>query len=377
MSTILHVISGLKVGGAEMALHGLIVAARGGADRHVVASLSAEGGMRARFEQAGIELLVFDFRRRPLSSLVGLFKAMRRTRPDVVQTWMYHADLIGGLLARLAGCRKIIWGIRRTAVNTDARGRPGWLPALCAKLSFFIPSVIVCVAEAARRAHVHIGYDGARMQVVPNGFDMARLVAGAEQRQRVRSEHGIGAAAVAVGYLGRFHPDKDAANFVQAAGLAARQCERAHFLMVGRDINGANAQLMAWIEATGFADRFSLLGERSDVPACLAAMDLFCLSSRTEGFPNAVGEAMAMGLPCVVTDAGDAALLVGDTGSVVPIADPQALAGAMLALLGMSAPQRAALGQRARARIAQEYTIQRTCERFGLIYRQLTTKGSN
>jgi len=129
------------------------------------------------------------------------------------------------------------------------------------------------------------------MMVVPNGFDLSRLIATPEQRDALRLQCGFGASVVALGYLGRFHPDKDQENFVRAAGLVARRHISARFLMVGRNLDTDNAQLAQWIDATGCSDRFVLLGERSDVPACLAAMDLFCLSSRTEGFSNVVAEA--------------------------------------------------------------------------------------
>lgn len=144
--------------------------------------------------------------------------------------------------------------------------------------------------------------------------------------------------------------------------------------MVGRGLDANNAQLAQWISATGCADRFVLLGERGDVPVCLAAMDLFCLSSRTEGFPNVVAEAMAMGLPCVVTNVGDAAMLVADTGVVVPKEDSAALALGLGQLLAMTPDARQQLGQKARARIHAEFTMELARERFESIYQRITRK---
>jgi glycosyltransferase involved in cell wall biosynthesis len=147
--------------------------------------------------------------------------------------------------------------------------------------------------------------------------------------------------------------------------------------MVGRELDASNGQLQNWINETGHPNRFVLLGERSDVPACLAAMDIFCLSSRTEGFPNVVGEAMAMGLPCVVTDVGDAAMLVADTGVVVPKENSTALAAGLSQLLAMSSVERGQLGQRAKERIHREFSMDKARERFESLYVQLIKKESS
>jgi glycosyltransferase involved in cell wall biosynthesis len=303
-----------------------------------------------------------------------LTRLIRTARPDIVQTWMYHADLLGGLAARLAGNRNVIWGIRTTDVTAGGTRVTAFVRQLCAWLSRTVPQTIVCAADASRRAHIAVGYDAARIVVVPNGFDLTRLVATPAQRNALRLQCGFEQELVVVGYLGRFHPAKDQANFVRAAGLLARQYGNARFLMAGRELDANNAQLSQWINATGCADRFVLLGELSDVPVCLAAMDLFCLSSRTEGFPNVVGEAMAMGLPCVVTDVGDAAMLVADTGVVVPKEDSAALAIGLGQLLAITPDARQQMGQKAKARIHAEFSIDRARERFESIYQRLARK---
>jgi glycosyltransferase involved in cell wall biosynthesis len=146
--------------------------------------------------------------------------------------------------------------------------------------------------------------------------------------------------------------------------------------MVGRGVDWENPELCGWIAQTGCQDRFVLLGERRDVPLCLSAMDIFCLSSRTEGFPNVVGEAMCMGVPCVVTDVGDAAFLVADTGVVVPREDAAALAGGLERLVGIGTTERQALGKRAKARILAEFSMQRAFERFTCLYKKIADKGN-
>ncbi|OGB22469.1 MAG: glycosyl transferase [Burkholderiales bacterium RIFCSPLOWO2_02_FULL_57_36] len=369
---VLHVISGLEVGGAEMALYRLILQSRGSAYTHTVIALTPEGGMYERFCAAGIELIVLDFRRAPISQFLLLYRLMRKIRPDIVQTWLYHADMLGGLAARMAGNRNVIWGIRATDVDGGCARSTVLVRRLCASTSRWMPHTIVCVAEAARRAHALAGYDAARMVVVANGFDLSCLTATQDQRALLRTQCGFSAEDMVVGTLGRFNADKDHANFVLAAGQLARRHDRLYFLMVGTNLDSDNQDLMRWIAETGYPNRFVLLGERADVPVCLAAMDIFCLSSRTEAFPNAVGEAMAMELPCVSTDVGDVAVLMAGTGVLVPKANPGALAQGVAGLLAMGGDTRRQLGRRAKARIHAEFTMERTRKRFEGIYENVT-----
>lgn len=375
MPKILHVIGGLEIGGAEMALYRLITGSVNGKYEHAVVALTPDGPMGDRLLALGIELTTFDFRKAPIAHFLGLLSFLRRKQPDIVQTWMYHADMFGGLAARLAGNRNIIWGIRTSELTAGNSKMTVIARRICAWLSSRLPHTIVCVAEAARRTHIRAGYDSARMVVVPNGFDLSRLTADDGQVGLLRRQCGLGDETVVIGSLGRFNASKDQQNFVRAAGLLAQQYPHARFLMVGRDLDADNKELRTWIADTGHADRFVLLGERSDVPVCLAAMDIFCLSSRNEGFPNAVGEAMGMGVPCVVTDVGDAALLVDDAGIVVPKEDSPALARGLERLLAMTPEARRQMGQQARTRIRTEFTMERARERFESIYQRLL-KGS-
>jgi len=371
---VIHIIVGLNVGGAELMLQRLVSAsptARG--LQHSVVSLTAIGPIGAELRKAGIEVdalgmkSVLDAPR----IILALSRLFSKRQPDIVQTWMYHADLLGGLAARIVKQRKVIWGIRTTDVGAGNSRSTVAVMRLCAWLSSRIPQVIACAAVASRDAHVAVGYDPNKMVVVPNGFDLDRLVTGALKGRQVRADCAYAHEEIVVGTVGRFNAAKDHRNFVRAAGLIATRHPNARFLMVGRGLDRTNAELMGWIAETGHPSRFTLLGERSDVPACLAAMDVFCLSSRTEGFPNVVGEAMSVGLPCVVTNVGDAAFLVGNTGVVVPKENAAALADGLDEVLALAPARRAALGQQARDRIVAEFTIDRARQRFEAIYQRI------
>ena len=368
---ITHVIVGLGVGGAELMLKRLIESHRSNLlFQHKIISLTHLGVVGKQLQAGGVDVQVMNMRS-PLhfpAILWRLTRLLLQQKPDVIQTWMYHADLLGGLAARMAGIKNVIWGIRTTDASTGGSRATAGIRWLCARLSRWVPHTIVCAAEASRRVHVALGYQADRTVVIPNGFDMARLQATLAQVAALRCECGFASDALVFGTLGRFNAAKDPHNFVRAAGLLASKHTDVNFLMVGRDCDAANVQLMGWINATGCADRFVLLGERSDVPVCLAAMDVFCLSSCTEGFPNVVGEAMAMHKACVVTDVGDAAYLLGKCGVVVPKEDSAALAEGMTQLADLSAAERALLGEQAHARIASEFNMDRTRERFEAVY---------
>ncbi|WCE07569.1 glycosyltransferase family 4 protein [Pseudomonas sp. JBR1] len=365
-----HVVSGLKVGGAEMFLHRLVNHSRIHGSNHLIIALTPQGEMAERFRDSNISVIALDIRKNPISAFFKLVHIFRRDKPDIVQTWMYHSDLFGGIAAKLAGIKVVIWGVRTTDISSGARATQ-WIRRCCAKLSALVPTSIVCAAEASLRNHAAVGYSKKLMRVIPNGFEPDKLRAAMEKREVLRQSCGFLPTHIVVGSVGRFSEDKDQLNFIRAAALVAQECKHVRFLLVGRDLVSTNPELVGWLENSGFRERFVLLGERKDVAACLAAVDIFCLSSRTEGFPNVLGEAMAMGLPCVTTDVGDAALLLGGQGILVPPEDSFALAEGLRTIVKMAAEERSALGDRAYKRVAEEFSMENTSSKFEELYRQL------
>jgi len=369
-----HIIVGLHIGGAELMLRRLCESFNSStSDEHRVVSLTDLGEVGALLRANGV--VVDTLGMRGAWDVFGTFRklvrVLRSSKPDVVQTWMYHSDLLGGLAARWVGVKGLIWGIRTTDVSKGGGKATIVIRRLCAWLSAILPNVIVCAAEASRTTHIAVGYSPKKMIVIPNGFDLERLVASSEEREVIRLTHGIGVNDFVIGSLGRFNEVKDHAGFIKSAGLVAARFPHVKFLMIGRDVDHGNIALMADIAATGYADRFVLLGERKDVAGCYRAMDMFCLHSFTEGFPNVLGEAMSMALPCVTTDAGDAAFLLGGNGIVVPVHEPQALAEALAKVVGKTDAERTTMGQGAYTRIVENFTMKCTETKFKEIYDRL------
>jgi len=355
-----HVIIGLNVGGAELMLKRLIESHRERPSiEHVVISLTDQGVLGNLLVKQGVAVhgLGMSSIIKGPSTFFKLRKLLQTLRPDIVHTWMYHADLLGGLAARSAGLHNLVWCIRSTDISKGGSKLTLLVRKLCACLSNWLPSVIVCAADASRQVHEAAGYSSSKMRVIPNGFDLDKLLTPHKSGSDVRDELGISRDCKIVVSVGRYSPVKDHRTFIEAASKVAAKRSDVKFMLVGRDLARTNSQLLAWINATGQAKAFYLLGERDDVPACLRASDVFCLHSVTEGFPNALGEAMAVGLPCVTTNVGDAAYLLNNPDWVVPAASPDKLAEKLNSLLFLPFDERAALGEAAASRVRKCFSI--------------------
>jgi glycosyltransferase involved in cell wall biosynthesis len=277
------------------------------------------------------------------------------------------------LAARAAGNVPVAWGLHHSNLSPAFIKRSTLLTArACARLSHVLPAAIVCCAESTRQMHAEFGYKSERLLVIPNGFDLNDFHPDPAARQAIRQELGIPNEARVVGMLARFHPQKDHRNFVQAAGIVRAQRNDTRFLLCGYGMTWDNAELVQWIDDAGIRDRVHLLGRRHDVQAVQASLDVAALSSQGgEALPLTIGEAMACGVPCAVTDVGDAALLVGETGRVAAPRDPAALAAACLSLLSLGEADRARLGEAARNRIAECYSMTMVAERYRQLHERL------
>ena len=371
-----HVITGLPVGGAQTVLLQLAQRLPPSEFGTKVISLTEKGEVGLELEASGVAVRAMNMSRalpNPLS-LFRLSSMLQKWRPDVVQTWLHHGDLVGGLAAKLAGRRRVVWNIRRSSFDLrhDRRSEV-WCARACAALSGRLPSAIVCNSSAAASIHVGLGYAGDRMRIIPNGVDVETFRPDSSARSDVREELGIPGDGFLIGLIGRFHPQKDHRGFVGAAGRLASLDKRARFVLCGENVTRDNPVLASWIKATGYEDRFHLLGVRSDIPRVTAALDVSTSSSSYgESFSNAVVEAMACGVPCVVTDIGDSRSVVGGSGIAVPPSSPAALVRAWRSLLGMSASRRSSMGTAARRRAADKYSIETMVARFGKLYAEIS-----
>ena len=328
---IIHIITGLSDGGAEAVLYRLCSEDK--INTHIVISLTEKGKYGSLLLEKDIQVhwLGMPRGRVGLSGISKLYRLIRNLKPDVVQTWMYHADLIGGLVARLAGANKIYWGIRASSLEI---GKSSWrtivVAYINALLSRWVPTGIVCCADRAQQTHQQLGFAVDRFTVIPNGYNLDYFKPDSEGRKKLRAELEINEQTLLLGCVGRFDPQKDHQNLLAALAIIKQNGVSFRCILVGRGLNTDNAQLVSWVNRYDLQDEVLLLGQRTDIPAVMNALDLHILSSSYgEAFPNVVAEAMACGTPCVATDVGDAAYIIGHTGWIAPPSDASLLANAI------------------------------------------------
>lgn len=373
-ATIVHLISGLTSGGAETMLFRLLSGMDRRRFRSVAVSLTPGGALAARIQALGIPVhnLGMERGRPTFRALRDLVQLLRRERPQLLQTWLYHADLLGTLAAPLARVPLLAWNIRSSDMDLSHYRRLSRLTrAACARLSAR-PQVVIVNSETGRRYHQQLGYRPREWAFIPNGIDLDEFSPNPTHRAAVRAELGLAPDTPLIGLIARRDPMKDHATFFQAAALLSRDRPDAHFLLAGRGITPDDPTLARLLAATGLTGRAHLLGERRDIPRLTAALDLATSSSAYgEGFPNVIGEAMACAVPCAATAVGDSARLIGDTGPIVPPRDPAALATAWSTLLALPPLDRATLGHRARQRIADHFALPTIIHRYEHLYARL------
>lgn len=324
---VLHVITGLNDGGAEGVLTRLCLNSK--SVSHVVISLMDEGKYGPILTASNIKVHSLGMRRGipSLSLFLKLIRLIRAEAPDVVQTWMYHADLIGGIAAKVAGVKRIYWGIRHSVLEAGASKRSTiYIARLCAFLSKWLPYKIVCCAEKALSVHADMGYQREKLIVIPNGYDLSRFKPDATLRADIRNEWGATDTDFVIGKVGRFDALKDHSNLLTALSIVKAKGFDFRCILVGKGMDSENRIIVKLIETLDLVSLVLLFGQSSEIPKVMNGLDLHVLSSRSEGFPNVVAEAMACGTPCVSTNVGDAAEIIGSAGAICEHSDPQKLA---------------------------------------------------
>lgn len=375
---IAFVITGLSTGGAELMLHKLLQHLdRKRFEPHVI-SLTNLGEVGPRIEALGIPVIALGMRRgvpNPFKVLL-LARRLRQLQPDLVSTWMYHADLLGGLAARLAGCNKVVWGLRNSDLSWAFSSRSTFMVAkACAWLSKGLPKRILTCSVRARAVHIGLGYQADKIHVIPNGFDLTAFQPSESAHHSLRAELCLPHDTPLVGLVARYDPQKNHAGFLVAAAHVHALRPDVHFVLAGTGVDVDNLALCAAVSAHKLQGHVHLLGRRDDVPRLMAAIDvLACPSSFGEAFPNVVGEAMACGVPCVVTDVGDCSDIVGDTGRVVHVGDMHGFATEVLHVLHLPMVEKTTLGRRARTRVQENYEIGRVTKRYQAFYEQMSAE---
>jgi glycosyltransferase involved in cell wall biosynthesis len=370
---VLHIITDFDDGGAQAVLYRFVTADKKN-DHHVI-SLMNIGSYGDRLIATGVPVYSLNMpgAKLTISGLIELHRLIRQIDPDAIQTWMYHSDLIGSVIARLAGKKIVVWGIHNT--NLDPAQTPfttRLAVRACALLSGSIPQKIISCSQEGIKVHTEIGYQLQKMVVVPNGYDISEFSPQPDARSQLRREWNVAENTTLFGMVARWDPQKDHPNLIAAlARLKTQSTLPWHCVLIGSDVDGTNQELVALLHQYGVKDHVSLLGIRNDIPAVMNALDLHVLSSSFgEAFPNVVSEAMACGTPCVVTLVGDAALIVGDTGWAVPARDPAQFAAAMLAAVNEKSDLTVWAARQAicRERIQSNFNLEMMVDKYNTVW---------
>jgi glycosyltransferase involved in cell wall biosynthesis len=368
---LLYIISDLSIGGAEMALFRLLEKTDLRRFEPIVVSLINQGCLSQQIEALGIPVHTLGMKpgKPSLVGLCRLVALINKLEPKLIVGWMHHS-CVAAEVANWFTRRRVptVWSLHYAMTAGSGLTKLTAAVLKTGRVLSRFPSRIIYVSKTGERHHERASYQMDRSCVIPNGIDVKRFKPSQQARTAVRNELGLSEHEVLIGLVGRYHPMKDHANFLKAASLIAKNYPKVHFVLIGRGVDKDNQNLQSTIDLLNLRGRVHLLGERHDTDVLSGALDIFSLSSYDESCPNVIGESMACGVPCVVTDVGDAGYLVGDTGTLVPPRDSSALARAWEEMLAIAPHERRELGQRARARILERFPIERIAQEYGSLF---------
>lgn len=362
-----HLITGLGAGGAERMLTRLVSSPNQKGVQHTVISMMGSGVFGPEIEAKGVALHTLGMRR-GMPSLFAIWRLiglLRSLKPDVLMTWLYHADLLGIIVGRLTNVRRIYWNLRCSDMSRDNQS---WISMVrtwfLVRLSP-LPTEVLANSKAGQKHHLGMGYKPKAWRIIPNGVNLDQFTVSTHGPSYLRETLNLTSDALVVGHVARYAEMKDHVTLLAALADVARQVPHAHFVLVGHEVTDKTPFFAQVMQISVLRGRLHLLGRCQNIPQILSGLDLFVLSSAYgEGMPNVLLEAMASGVPCVTTDVGDAAAIVGDTGRVVRPEDPAALAHAIVQMLKLPSAQRRGVGVKAHERVKEHYALEASHQQY-------------
>ncbi|MBD1945817.1 glycosyltransferase [Coleofasciculus sp. FACHB-712] len=363
MIEIAFLIRSLNYGGAERQLITLVKALNKKKFNITVLYFYSGGALEKDLQDSGIRLISLEKRER--WDLFGfcwrLVSHLKHINPDVLHGYLGTSNLLTIFLKPFLPSTRIVWGVRASNVDLS---RYDWLPHLTFKVECFLSrfaDAIIVNSYAGRAYHLKHRFPADKMVVIANGIDTERFKPDSKARAKVRAEWGISEDKILIGLVGRLDPMKDHPTFLKASALLCKQRQDVSFVCVGSGSESYAQKLYRLTQKLGISEKVIWAGVRTDMPAVHNALDIATSSSSYgEGFSNAIGEAMACGVPCVVTDVGDSALIVGQTGASVPSQNPETLASGWVSCLGKDRDE---MGLKARSRILEHFSVKQLVEK--------------
>ena len=314
---IVHIITGLRDGGAENIL--FKICQHDHFNDHIIISFISGGKYFLLLKKMGIKVYCINMKFYSLLNFFYLIKLLRYLKPDIVQTWLVHGDFIGGVAARLAGIKNIVWNVLYSKLDISTEKlRTLLLIRILAKLSYVIPKLIIVVSKNAKKNCQNLGYCSKKLRLIFSGFDLSLFRISKYQKLYFRKKIKIKKQTRLIGIVARYHPIKDHKNLLNALSIIRSKNINFYCTFVGFDMNRKNKILINEIKRLQLERYVKLLGTKNNISQVMNGLDIHILCSKSEGFPSVIVEAMACGTPCIVTAVGDSALIVGKTGWVVP-----------------------------------------------------------
>ena len=363
----------LDRGGAERQLATLATAVRRQGRDVAIGVFYRGGALEPELAAGGVRVICLDKRGRwdILGFLARLHATLRRERPDILYSHLPAANLVAAAMGLLFRRMRVVWSIRASYMDLSRYDRLTALSYRLERMLARLPDRIVANSRAGKRRYAEQGFPADRMVVIPNGIDAEHFRRNQRDGQKRRTEWGVAADEPLIGLAARLEPMKDHDTFLRAAALAVAGNPKLRFVCIGEGAPEVGRELKALAGRLGIARAVIWAGVRDDMPAVYSALDVATSSSYGEGFPNVIGEAMACGVPCVVTDVGDSAFIVNGTGFVVPPRDPRALADAWCRMLELSEEARAELGAKARQRVRDGFSVEALCASMNQTFEDL------
>lgn len=367
MVKVTHIITSLNSGGAESMLYKLLKYSNSNEYTNEVICLLDKGIYGEKIEKMGIKVTVLNLNK---GNIIGaLYKARRVCeKSDIVNSWLYHSDLVGFFISKVLLRKKLIWNVRHSNLDKSANKKT---TLLIVKLNARLSRYVDCItynSNKAKYVHNKIGYTGNRNVVLSNGFELNKFTINNLSRKKLRKNFDIHDSEKVLITVGRWDPQKDYDNLLKSLGILRQNNINFRLIMVGTNLDWKNIALKKLIERYNLAENVLLLGRQGNIPELLSVADIYVSSSLGESFSNSIGEAMACQLPCIVTDVGDSAIIVGDCGEIVPSQNSEELSNELSYYIKMDNENLQRIGKKARKRVVENYDIINIVKLFEINY---------
>lgn len=322
-----------------------------------VVVLTDSGYLGGSIRDLGIPLVSIGMKKSSFNIflLYRLYREILDIYPDVIHTWMYHSDLIGGLIAKLIGTKRIVWGVRSADFfSSDTPLSTKLIVKVCAWLSSSIPDVILYNSHKGLDFHNRLGYAPSKSRVIYNGVDIDRFTAKDSSRIELRSKLNVKYDTKIIGIIARYDYLKNHEGFIEMASYIQDGAKDYHYLMIGDNIVN-NRLLISLLQERNLSEKFHLIDSVSDIENIIAGLDVVVITSSSEAFPNVLIESMACGVPCFSTDVGDVRDIVYNTDWVVPVGGMAELASLCIQYLSLDESS---------VKIIKTEMSDHTCKRF-------------